>query len=330
MKRSALISVTVLGTTLACSGAKEDVGFKSGVPKEVISKAQDAEPELAPEPTPPVEPTNNNVIEPVESLAAASPKVEQKLEVVLSAPNVRAGAKPIQAEATLAVPSDSRILWSIEGAANTDLGKIDDAGLYTSPVKAPTALKVVIVATLASDPTISGRKELQVLPEEQLFAGCKVGSSNFPIAADVFQLPEQTSKLPDFTKMTKSDIVCLDKFDIPDQSWEKGFPGAPALQEWFGLHAKAKIIIPKTGTYEFRTVSDDGSILYIDGKTIINNDGVHPPTPKEGSAELMLGKHDIVLDYFQGPRAQVALQLLWKVPGATDWVIVPTENFTVN
>ncbi|RZA20402.1 MAG: hypothetical protein EOP10_18255 [Proteobacteria bacterium] len=333
MKYSTLLSLALLTTTVACSNA-EEVGFKGGVASKAISKAQDAKPEEAGNETPapeavPVEVATVAVV-PVEIAGVPAVESEQSLQVKLSAPDVRAGAKNIQAEAVLAVPSDSKIIWSIEGAANTDLGQIDDKGKYTSPVKAAAAIKIYIVATLESDPSISGKKELQIIPEEQLFAGCKKGNLSFPISADVFQLAPNTAKLPDFSKMTKSDVVCLDKFDIATQNWERGFPGASALQEWFGLHAAAKIIIPKSGVYEFRAFTDDGSILYIDGKTVINHDGTHSPTAKDGSAELSLGKHDLVLDYFQGPRTQVALQLYWKVPGSSQFVIVPTENFSVN
>ncbi|RZA19074.1 MAG: hypothetical protein EOP10_20085, partial [Proteobacteria bacterium] len=219
MKYSTLLSLALLMTTVACSNA-EEVGFKGGVSSKTQSKAQDAKPEEngneTPAPDAQVDAAPMSSV-PVEIAGVPAVEVEQSLVVKLSAPEVRAGGKHIQAEAVLAVPSDSKIIWSIEGAANIDLGQIDSKGKYTSPAKAAEATKIYIVATLEADPSISGKKELQIIPEEQLFAGCKKGSLSFPISADVFQLPANTPKLPDFSKMTKSDVVCLDKFDIPTQ-----------------------------------------------------------------------------------------------------------------
>ncbi len=224
------------------------------------------------------------------------------------------------------------ILWTLEGPAEIDLGTIDSSGKYLSPAKADKELAVSIVATLESDRSITAKKAIKVIPAEQLFVGCKKGNVTFPISADVFTLPAGTSKLPDFSKMTRDDIVCLDKYDIPLQSWEVGFPGSPALQEWFALHSKAKLNIAKAGDYEFRIYSDDGAILYINGNLIINNDGTHSAITKDADRPLNLtaSKHDIVVDYYQGPRTHVALQLYWKVPGTTEFVIVPATAFSAD
>lgn len=58
--------------------------------------------------------------------------------------------------------------------------------------------------------------------------------------------------------------------------------------------------VDRDDAYKFSLASDDGSRLVIDGKTIIDNDGVHPNTTREGTAELNAGIHKVEVWYFQG------------------------------
>jgi hypothetical protein len=81
--------------------------------------------------------------------------------------------------------------------------------------------------------------------------------------------------------------------------------------------------LSEAGEYGFRISSDDGAKLVIDGKLIIDNDGQHPPKEASGKVQLGAGDHDMVLEYFQGPRYQINLQL-WVTPPRK-----PEEIFTV-
>jgi outer membrane protein OmpA-like peptidoglycan-associated protein len=73
--------------------------------------------------------------------------------------------------------------------------------------------------------------------------------------------------------------------------------------------------VPAAGTYRFRLTSDDGSRLLIDGRQVIDNDGVHGEVQVEESVELAEGVHSIEVQYFQGPRFDVALVLEMAPPG---------------
>lgn len=55
----------------------------------------------------------------------------------------------------------------------------------------------------------------------------------------------------------------------------------------------------KPATYKFRIGSDDGSRLIIDGKTIVDNDGIHGVVYKEAEHELAAGVHEIRLEFFE-------------------------------
>ena len=56
--------------------------------------------------------------------------------------------------------------------------------------------------------------------------------------------------------------------------------------------------IDKDGSYTFHVHSDDGSLLWIDGKVVVNNDGVHPPQSKSGKTKLTKGMHKLTVGVF--------------------------------
>lgn len=56
--------------------------------------------------------------------------------------------------------------------------------------------------------------------------------------------------------------------------------------------------IPKEGVYTFSLLSDDGSILKLDGQVLIENDGLHSPAERSAQVALAAGIHKLDLSYF--------------------------------
>jgi hypothetical protein len=81
-------------------------------------------------------------------------------------------------------------------------------------------------------------------------------------------------------------------------------------------------IIEKSGDYAFRLSSDDGSQLWIDGHMVIDHDGLHGAEPKLGSVTLAKGMCSFQVKFFERS-VDEKLVLEWKVPGASDFVVVP-------
>ena len=73
---------------------------------------------------------------------------------------------------------------------------------------------------------------------------------------------------------------------------------APA-EDHFGYDFKGLINIPEKGVYNFSCFSDDGSLLYIDGKVVVDNNGSHSAERATGRIALDKGYHDIRLIYFE-------------------------------
>ncbi|GAB4560973.1 MAG: hypothetical protein Tsb0020_08130 [Haliangiales bacterium] len=148
----------------------------------------------------------------------------------------------------------------------------------------------------------------------------------------VYQLPPQTRGLPNFDSLGEPfATIVVPSLKVAPRRFEQGFPGlqeagAPLL-EWFAIRFIGMISVPATGQYDFRVNSDDGSRLYIDGKLVVDNDGQHAPRAREGSITLTEGTHDIVVEYYQGPRFQIALELSWRRGNNQQWQLVPPSAF---
>jgi len=125
----------------------------------------------------------------------------------------------------------------------------------------------------------------------------------------VYHMHRGSLVLPDFQKLKPAGVIYTTSLDIPPQDFRAGFPGVTKRNEWFAIDYTGRFWIENAGAYSFSLLSDDGSILYIDDASVIDNDGLHPPAEKRGDVYLDHGVHSVRISYFQGPRFQVALQL---------------------
>ena len=67
----------------------------------------------------------------------------------------------------------------------------------------------------------------------------------------------------------------------------------------FVVKYSGQMRIRKGGVYTFRTCSDDGSNLFLDGAKVVDNDGLHGTRCREGRRTLNAGLHDIAVNFFQ-------------------------------
>jgi cytochrome c2 len=81
----------------------------------------------------------------------------------------------------------------------------------------------------------------------------------------------------------------------------------------FGLVFEGILRAPKRGKYRFHATSDDGSIVWIGGRAVVNNDGDHSAQTRSGDIELGEGTHPIRVAYYNngGPHA---FKIEWEGP----------------
>src|SRR5579863_4188241 len=140
---------------------------------------------------------------------------------------------------------------------------------------------------------------------ESLFGTTVVDPSR--LRGDIYYLKPGSPSLPNFKKLKPVGSIYTNGFNIPQREFTEGFPGVTDRFEWFAIDYTGKFYIANPGRYEFVLISDDGSNLYVDGKKVVHNDGLHPVQRAEGSVRLAKGLHAIRLSYFQGPREWIAL-----------------------
>ncbi|RYZ90987.1 MAG: hypothetical protein EOP04_02055 [Proteobacteria bacterium] len=144
------------------------------------------------------------------------------------------------------------------------------------------------------------------------------------IVASLYEIPAQSTKLPDFSSISPIKTVCMENLNIPDRDFLEGFPGVEGMVEWFALDIHFRLETPIDGVYGFKLNSDDGSILIINGQTIIVNDGLHEQNEViNPNVMLKKGMNDIQVKYFQGPRVRIALELKWKTPHMNSYDYLP-------
>ena len=117
--------------------------------------------------------------------------------------------------------------------------------------------------------------------------------------------------LPAFDELKPEDVGVVpgNRFDITV---------ATSLRpDAFGYVFNGFLKVPADGDYTFVLDSDDGSRLTVDGRVVVQYDGIHGEgDPRTAVVSLKEGRLPIQLEYFQGLHGQ-GLSLSWSGPGFT-------------
>ena len=84
-------------------------------------------------------------------------------------------------------------------------------------------------------------------------------------------------------------------------------------EDHFGFRWSGLIDVQKAGRYEFFTRSDDGSVLFVDGKLVVDNDGTRPPQEVGGGLWLERGLHALKVSMFEYAGGE-ELSVSWQPP----------------
>jgi hypothetical protein len=196
------------------------------------------------------------------------------------------------------------------------LDVVPDAIRAPGPGPAPTS-----AAAPAAAPAPAAKEAVASAPPK-LFEECSE-SSDRHMVADVYRLSRDTQSVSEMRRRKPVKRVCLAQLNITPRSFREGFPGLGSMIEWFGMDIRFTVNIAETATWELMLLADDGAVLSIDDENVIENDGIHPPTPVATRIKLEKGLRNFRVRYFQGPGPDLALMLAWKKPGAADYSYVP-------
>lgn len=128
------------------------------------------------------------------------------------------------------------------------------------------------------------------------------------------------SKIPNVSGKTPKFAGVMANFDnVRDNDFQD-------LRDNFVLIAEGYIDINKAQNYAFRVWSDDGSVVYLNDKKLLDNDGMHGVEYKENMTFLEEGLYKIRIEFMQGGGGKF-LSMNWKPEDADAWKVIPRGNF---
>ncbi|WP_025764130.1 PA14 domain-containing protein [Dyadobacter tibetensis] len=151
----------------------------------------------------------------------------------------------------------------------------------------------------------------QLIPDQKLFnEGRTVPGNGTGLTAQYFN-NTSLSGSPTFSRVDQA----------VNFSWNGASPGAGLGGEYFSVRWTGKVLAPVSGFFTFLSNNDDGTRLWINGQSLINDWTGHAPELRSGSISLAAGqKYDLTMEYYQGWGGAQA-QLLWTYPGQGQQVI---------
>jgi hypothetical protein len=132
-------------------------------------------------------------------------------------------------------------------------------------------------------------------------------------------------------KYFEGPFLSVLSFEDKGKNMESGIFKHPVItnakaKDHFGYLFSGYLYAPKSGEYNFALESDDGSVFYIHGVDLIDNDGSHSLKKKQASIKLEKGYHKFELRYFDD-YAEEELNLLWTIPGEKEGKIADEYFF---
>ncbi|MEZ0327853.1 MAG: family 20 glycosylhydrolase [Fimbriimonas sp.] len=115
---------------------------------------------------------------------------------------------------------------------------------------------------------------------------------------------------------TKNTAPPLSEFENAKQAEEASISLVARPTKPYALRFKGGLVVDKPGRYTIGIGSDDGSVLYLDGQKVIDNDGAHPYIERTVTIDLQPGVYPMDLVYFEAGGSS-RLEFFWTPPGGT-------------
>ena len=202
--------------------------------------------------------------------------------------------------------SNQAVTWNVSPAG---VGAISASGMYTAPATIAAQSTVTITATSGADTTKSASATVTLTapatspasncpaPGSNTFTGCYYSDMAFGASGGTLAFSRVDPQI--------------------NFNWGTSGPGGGMGAYNFSVRWKGNFTFA-AGTYTFNLSTDDGSILYIDGQSIINEWSDHPPTLMTQTVTLTAGPHLIDVDYYQdGGGAAASLSWTNVTPAPT-------------
>lgn len=217
--------------------------------------------------------------------------------IVYTAPKISSPSTILVDGTTATIATGSKELqvrWTLDGSDPTE----KSGTLYTGPIRVDRDLTLK-AASFHHGKRVSAVSAMvfhRVEPAPAVEAGSEPG-----LQCEEYKGTWNT--VPDFDSLTARSTRTVNSVSVGDSK-----------EENWGMRLSGTITVPKDGVYTFALGSDDGSKLWIDGKVVVDNDGLHSGQTKLGQVALAKGAHKIVVGWFN-QSGGLDLSLQWGLVG---------------
>ena len=134
-----------------------------------------------------------------------------------------------------------------------------------------------------------------------------------------------------FNNISLTGSAVLTRTEAINFNWGTGSPGTGVNADNFSVRWTGTVAPTTTGAYRFRTNSDDGVRVWVNGVQVINNWSDHSPTTNtSANVNLTAGqRYSIRVEYYERGGGAV-MQLRWRLPGTTTYVAIPASRLFTN
>jgi hypothetical protein len=135
--------------------------------------------------------------------------------------------------------------------------------------------------------------ETQILEGEFInqkpIAGVRISSPQKGLKYDYYEMEHVLQSTGELNALEIKSSGTIDSIKFPFEE----------LPDQFGVIYTGYVKVKRTGIYTFYTISNDGSVMYINDQQVVDNDGHHGARERQGQIAIRSGYHPIKLEYKQ-------------------------------
>jgi YVTN family beta-propeller protein len=127
-----------------------------------------------------------------------------------------------------------------------------------------------------------------------------------------------------FNNKTLTGTPALTRTEVVNFDWGTNAPGTGIGKDNFSVRWTGDVKTSAAGGYRFRTVSDDGVRLWVNGVLVIDNWSLHGATTNTSNSITLAAntRYTIKMEFYEQTGSAVA-KLQWRLPSTTSYVTVP-------
>jgi YVTN family beta-propeller protein len=127
-----------------------------------------------------------------------------------------------------------------------------------------------------------------------------------------------------FNNKTLTGTPALTRTEVVNFDWGTNAPGTGIGKDNFSVRWTGDVKTSAAGGYRFRTVSDDGVRLWVNGVLVIDNWSLHGATTNTSNSITLAAntRYTIKMEFYEQTGSAVA-KLQWRLPSTTSYVTIP-------